>query len=175
MKQSYVNRFGRKGGRGIRPWLLLPKILGVIVYVGGVATVLGLWLASDFTSLELTDPRRILVLHQVSRLMVFLVVPALLMAILFGIALLLQHPGPFLRMRWLQVKIVCLLILIPSSHFYCRTQFTVLKRTTDKLTSDGAASRFAAGMAAALLGSLCIVVIGRLKPRLGQKPARLGR
>src|SRR5580765_4569297 len=81
---SIENRYGRKGGRGIRPWLLIPKIIAVIVYVGG--------LASDFTSLDLADPRRQLVLHQVSRLMVFLVVPALLLALVMGFALLMQFP-----------------------------------------------------------------------------------
>ncbi len=174
MAQTYINRFGRKPGRGIRPWLLIPKVIAVAVYVGGLAAVLGLWIASDFTSLELTDPRRALIIHQVSRLMVFLVVPALLLAILFGVALLLQHPRPFLRMRWLQVKLISLLILIPSSHFYCRTQFTALKRTTDKIVSNEAAGKFTGGVLAALSGSLWVAVIGRLKPRLGQNPSQKG-
>ncbi|HEY7087424.1 MAG TPA: hypothetical protein VH518_04995 [Tepidisphaeraceae bacterium] len=174
VQPEIVNIYGRKGGRGIRPWLLLPKVIAVAIYVGGLTGVLGLWLASDFTSLELNDPRRALVLDQVSRLMVFLVVPALLVAIIFGIALLLQHPKQLLRMRWLQVKLIGLAILIPSSHFYCRARFTLLRQATDHTQSDEWARQLTLGLLVALLGSICVVILGRLKPRLGQNPARAG-
>lgn len=167
---TYVNQFGRKGGRGIRPWLLIPKILGVMVYVGGLATVLGLWIASDFRSLELTDPRRQLVLDQVSRLMVFLVVPALIVALLMGFALLMQFPKMFIRTRWWQVKFLALALVIPAAHFYCRAKFTGMRSAIDKTTSDALAADFTWGMTAALIGSAGVVILSRLKPRLGQSP-----
>jgi len=165
-KPSYTNQFGRIGGRGLRPWLLLPKVIAFSIYIGGLATVLGILIVSRFTLLDIGDPHRTLVLDQVGRLMVFLVVPALLLAILFGVALLLQHPKVFLRMRWMQVKLVSLLILIPSSHFFCETRFMRLRAATDHATSDPASRQLAFGLLIALAGSIWIVILGRLKPRL---------
>lgn len=169
MPGPYINQFGRKPGRGIRPWLLIPKIFGLVVYVGGFCAVLALWISSDFTSLPLDDPRRALVLHQVSSILVYLIVPAALMTILFGILLLLQHPAVFLGRRWMQVKLLALLIVVPSCHFYARAQYTLLKSTADKQVSDAASARFQSATLAAIVGSAAVIVIGRLKPRLGQK------
>jgi uncharacterized membrane protein len=168
MAEEYVNKFGRVGGRGIRPWLLVPKILGFVTYVGGFCAVLALWINSDFTSLEMQDPRRALVLHQVSQILVCLIVPAASATILFGILLLLQHPGVFIRMRWMQVKLIALLIVIPSCHFYARSQYTQIKTTADKQISDAAAGRFEMAIVAAIAGSGVVIFLGRIKPRLGQ-------
>jgi len=166
--ESYNNIYGRKGGRGIRPWLLIPKIFGLVTYVGGFCAVLALWISSDFTSLDLTDPRRALVLHQVSRILVYLIVPAAITTILFGVLLLLQHPKVFLGRRWMQVKLIALLIVIPSCHFYSRAQYTQIKTTTEKNLSDAAARKFQGAIIAAITGSAAVIVLGRIKPRLGQ-------
>jgi uncharacterized membrane protein len=168
MTNAYINKFGRTGGRGIRPWLLIPKIFSLVTYVGGFCAVLVLWIASDFTSLAMGDPRRALILHQVSRILVFLIVPAALTTILFGILLLLQHPRVFLSRRWMQVKLIALLTVIPTCHFYARSQYTQIKITTEKSVSDAAAGRFQLSIVAAIAGSAVVIVIGRLKPRLGQ-------
>jgi uncharacterized membrane protein len=149
--------------------LLVPKILGFVVYVGGFCGVLALWVSSDFTTLQLDDPRRALVLHQVSSILVFLIVPAATTTIVFGVLLLLQHPMVFLRMRWLQVKLLALLIVIPSCHFYARSQYTQIKTTADKQLSDAAAARFEAAVVAAIAGSGVVIFLGRIKPRLGQR------
>ena len=106
-----TNIHGRTGGRGIRPFLLIPKILGFVTFVGGFCAVLALWLSSDFTSLDLQDPRRTMVLHQVSHILVYLIVPAATVTIVFGVLLLLQHPRVFLSRRWMQVKLIALLIV----------------------------------------------------------------
>ena len=173
MSFRYTNRFGRRGGRGIRPWLLLPKVIAVAIYIGGLAAVLGLWLSSGFTSLDLSDPRRALILDQVGRLMVFLVVPALLAAMVLGVALLLQHPRVFLRTRWLQVKLITLAILIPSGHFYCRSRVILLRQATDQASSDSTVRQLTLALAAVLAASIGVVVVGRLKPRFGQSHTRL--
>lgn len=170
MPGPYINQFGRMPGRGIRPWLLIPKIFGLVVYVGGFCAVLALWISSDFTSLPLDDPRRALVLHQVSSILVYLIVPAACVTIVFGILLLLQHPRVFLRMRWMQVKLLALLIVVPSCHFYARAQYTQIKTTTEKQVSDAAAARFERATLAAIAGSAIVIFIGRIKPRLGQGP-----
>jgi uncharacterized membrane protein len=167
------NGFGRKGGRGVRPWLLIPKVIAVAIYVGGLATVLGLWIVSDFASIPLGDPRRELVLRVVSRLMVFVVVAALLIAIALGIALFLQHPRIFARSRWFQVKAALIAFVIPVSHFYCRWCFTRLAHVTDAAINASLARQLTAGLIFALVGSCVIDIIGRLKPRCGQNPASL--
>jgi hypothetical protein len=164
---TIVNRFGRNGGRGVRPWLLIPKIIGVAIYVGGLATVLGLWILSDFRSLELLDPRRRLVIDLVSRLMIFVVVPGLLVALIFGIALLLQLPRQFLRMRWLQVKLISLAVLIPAGHLFCSSRLAMLRDATDRTMSESLARQFTLGLALSLAGSIWVMILGRLKPRLG--------
>jgi uncharacterized membrane protein len=164
---TIVNRFGRKGGRGVRPWLLIPKIIAVAIYVGGLATVLGLWILSDFRSLDLLDPRRRLVIDLVSRLMIFVVVPGLLLAMIFGIALLLQFPRQFLRMRWLQVKLISLAVLIPAGHLFCSSRLAMLREATDRASSDSLAREFTLGLALSLAGSIWVMILGRLKPRLG--------
>jgi uncharacterized membrane protein len=168
--QPIVNKHGRKGGRGIRPWLLLPKVIAFCIYLGGLTTVLVLWVASDFKSLDLGDPRRKLILDQVSRLMVFLVVPALLVTIILGVSLMMQYPKQFLRTRWLRVKLISLAVLIPASHFYCETRFVRLRVAPDELTSDRLATQLTIGFVIALIGSAWVVMLGRLKPRLGKSP-----
>jgi uncharacterized membrane protein len=164
-----TNRFGRKGGRGVRPWLLIPKVIAVAVYVGGLAAVLGLWIASGFGSIPLGDPRRGLVIDLVSRLMIFVVVPGLLVAMILGVALLLQLPRQFLRMRWLQVKLVSLAVLIPAGHLFCSSRLAMLRHATDASTNASVAREFTLGLALSLGGSIWIVILGRLKPRLGMR------
>lgn len=170
-QQTIINIHGRRGGRGLRPWMLIPKVVAFSVYIGGLTTVLGLWIASDFTSLGLDDPRRALVLRLVGRLMVYVVVPALLVTIGLGIALLMQFPAVMLRMRWMQLKLASLMLLVPASHFFCETRFVILRQATEKALSDSAARQFTLGIACALIGSIWIVALGRLKPRFGQSPA----
>jgi hypothetical protein len=171
MTATYVNKFGRKPGRGIRPWMLLPKIVAIAVYIGGLASVLAIWLFSDIAALPLADPRRQFILDLVGSLMVRLVVPALLLAMLLGAGLFLQYPRHFLLIRWWQTKMVLLAIVIPTSHFFCRWQFLILRHTDQQATSALAARRLAWGLAFALVGSILVVSLGRLKPRLGQNPA----
>ena len=171
MTDAIVNHPHHTAGHGIRPWLLVPKILGFVVYVGGFCGVLALWLSSDFTSLAMEDPRRAMVLHQVTDILVFLIVPAASTTIIFGILLILLRPGAFLKMRWMQVKLIALLIVVPSCHFYARSQYTLIKTTLDKQISDAAAPRFELAVIAAIVGSAIVIILGRIKPRLGQNSA----
>ncbi|WP_428939853.1 hypothetical protein [Fontivita pretiosa] len=171
MTQSYVNKFGRKPGRGIRPWLLLPKIIAIAIYLGGLASVLAIWIFSDVAALSLADPRRQFIIDLVGGLMVRLVIPALVLALLLGVGLFFQYPRHFPLIRWWQTKMILLAIVIPTSHFFCRWQFLILRHTDQQAASALAASRLAWGLAFALLGSILVVILGRLKPRLGQNPA----
>jgi uncharacterized membrane protein len=153
--------------RVIRPWLLVPKIVAFCIYVGGLSTVLGLWIVSDVGSMDIADPRRKFLLERIGTLLVFLVVPALLLTMLFGILLTIQTPQS-LKMRWLRVKLVSLLIFIPASHFYCETRFGLLKHATDQATSASLARQLTVGFVISFAWIVWIIFLGRIKPRLGQ-------
>ena len=163
----------RRGGRGVRPWLLVPKVVAVALYVGGLAAATFVWVGGDYNAIPTGDPRRAWLINLVGRMMVYLVVPALIVAILLGVLLLLQHPGVFLRMRWLRVKLLLILLVIPFGHFWCRAQTLTLRDPTASLEAHAAAARrLTFGLVGTLIGSIGIVVIGRLRPKLGQNWAR---
>jgi uncharacterized membrane protein len=101
---------------------------------------------------------------------VFFVVPALIVAMLFGVLLLLRQPRTFLRTRWLRVKLVMLLVLIPAGHFWCRAQTLTLRDASANADVRARAARgLSYGLVGTLVGSVAVVVIGRIKPRLGQR------
>lgn len=173
-QREYINIYGRRGGRGIRPWLIIPKIIFIAMYLGGLAAVTFIWITSDFNSLAPDDPRRAWVLHLVGLLMVRFVVPCLVVVLILGIVLLAQMPRVFLRMRWLQVKLIALVILIPTGHFWCRARVNVLRNPhAPPGVHQIAARELSQGLVGTLLGSIAIVAIGRLKPRFGQNPAAI--
>jgi len=173
MPPTHTNQYGRKESRGYRPFLLIPKVIFVALYLGSLAAILAIWLASDFPSLAASDPRRLMLLDQISLLIMYLHIPLLLGALAFGAALFLQHPRVFLRLRWLQVKLLCLLILIPASHFFLASRFARLEDpSADRARAATAATQFTVGLAITLAASIWIIILGRLKPHLGQNWAK---
>ena len=168
-----ANVHGRRGGRGVRPWLLVPKVVAIALYVGGLAAATFVWVGGDYNAIPAGDPRRAWLINLVGRMMVYLVVPALIVAILLGVLLLLQHPGIYLRMRWLRAKLLLILLVIPFGHFWCRAQTLQLRDPAASPEAQSAAARrLSFGLAGTLAGSIIVVVIGRSRPRLGQNWAR---
>ncbi len=168
--QDYFTVYGLRTARGVRPWLLTTKLIFVALYVGGLAAVTVIWISSDFSSLGVDDPRRAWVLDLVGKLMVRFVVPCLLVVLIAGFTLLLHMPRVFLRMRWLQVKLVALAILIPTGHTWCRTRVNELRNLhAPAKIHQNAARGLSHGLVGTLLSSIAIVAVGRLKPRFGQK------
>lgn len=159
------NRYGRKGGRGLRPWLLIPKVLAVGVYLGSVTTCAVIFFTRDAERVAET-------VEQVSRLMRFLVVPAMLTAATFGVLLLMQHPRVFLRMRWFQAKLAIMAAGVPAAHFFMSSRLDAMRHAVD---SADAARELTWGFAVLLAGSAVVVFIGRHKPRLGQNWAKAYR
>ncbi|MCY2951306.1 MAG: hypothetical protein NTU53_04925 [Planctomycetota bacterium] len=173
MPPTPTNRFGRRPGRGRRPFILLPKLIALALFVGSLASLLIIWFGSAFTSLPPADPRRLLLLRLISLLVRFLTIPALLAALLFGLALFLQHPRQFIRMRWLIVKLATLAILMPAAHLFLYTRMELLRDAfAHHTTNPPAESQFAYGFATVLAISIFVVILGRLKPRLGQNWAQ---
>lgn len=173
MNTSPTNRFGRRGGRGIRPWLLIPKVIAVAIYVGTLTAACAIWLAGDFNSLDKSDPQRMWMINLMRLLFVYVAVPALLLAIALGVALLMQMPRVLIRLRWLQVKLVLLAVLVPAAHLFISSRLKLLRDALDAgHANDAAARQFGIGLIATLIGTILVVILGRLKPRLGQNWAR---
>jgi uncharacterized membrane protein len=171
--QEYENRHGRRGGRGWRPWALLPKVCLVGLFAGGLAAAALIWLAGDFAALAPDDPRRAWLIEAVALLMRWLVVPALVGAMLLGVLLLLQHPRVLLKLRWLQVKLVLVAVLVPAAHLYCASRLAVLREAVlHEAAADAAARQLSLALLLSLAGALLIIILARHKPRLGQNWAR---
>jgi uncharacterized membrane protein len=169
---GYTNIFGRKPGRGIRPWLLIPTVISVAIFIGSLTTTCVIWFTSGYEHLPVGSPERAATIKQVSMLIRALVVPALLCVILFGVLLLLQHPRQFLRLRWLVVKLTILVVITPAAHVYLFSCLAMLRETETKGVGNNAASdAFGRGLIAALIVYVVILILGRLKPRLGQNIA----
>ncbi len=169
MPDPYVNRFGRKQSRGIRPWLLLPKVLSVAAAVGGMAATFAVWMINDPGTLPAGDPRIEWTCRTVSILLRGLVIPALLAAIGFGVGLTMQHPGILLGRRWLQAKLVLLILFTPAAHFYLSAQLNAVRRISALGGDLSAPARgFSIGLALTLALLCLLALLGRHKPRLGQ-------
>jgi hypothetical protein len=153
----------------IRRWMLGIKIIFVSLYLGGLAAVTVIWLSSGFNALPMDDPRRAWLLDLVGLLMVKFVVPCLIVVLILGAALLGGRPRELLRMRWLQVKLLAIVILIPSGHLWCRARVTVLRNPAAPQKIHQLAARgLSQGLVGTLVGSIVIVALGRIKPRFGQ-------
>lgn len=170
-RKEYINIHGRRGGRGLRPWILLPKLVSVAVFVGAYVSATALWYYFRFGGAgDAVWP-----VQAVSFLFRRVIVPSLFSTLFFGIVLLLQHPKVFIRRRWLQVKLVIAMVL-PAIHFAARRNFATVKAALLDPQSDvspadleAASVTFSICLAVGLSGALMLVVLGRLKPRLGQQ------
>jgi uncharacterized membrane protein len=173
MRTVYSNQHGRRPTRGIRPWLLIPKVMCVALFLGSLAAANFIWFTSRWTELDAADGHRLWTVNLIGSMMRFLTVPALLLAIGFGFALLLQHPRTFLRLRWLQLKLACVLVAIPASHFFLSSRLALLRAAAETAHDDRAAAvQFGCGLAISCIAFAGIVVLARLKPRLAQNWAR---
>lgn len=171
-KQAPVNIHGRKWGRGIRPWLLIPKLVFVAGFVGGLlATLIFIYRAP-----APDDPGQWhLHLDLVHRAYSHLIVPCLVGAMIMGLLLLSCHFAAFIRMRWFQLKLMLVAVAVPSLHVY---MYTRMKDLTEAVSSESFAAALALrgdmarGTLAALVFGLVILFLGRVKPRLGQDYGR---
>jgi hypothetical protein len=98
MSTTYTNKHGRKQTRGARPYLLLPKVLCVGAYFGGLLAML--------VAEEAGEIHRVIVL------------PALGAAMLLGAGLLAMHGGILLKMRWLSTKLLLTMFGLVGGHIW---------------------------------------------------------
>jgi hypothetical protein len=155
------NIHGRTGGRGLRPWLLIPKYFCVSFILGGLLAMLILCLTAWSFPAE-TD-QRAAAWRLIGPIFWFQVIPATVLTILLGIALLAQHFWALIRMRWLLLKIPAVVIVVPLSHWYFSNSVDAYR------TANLSPTLLALPLALSLAAFCGIAILGRLKPRLGQK------
>ncbi len=116
MSPTYVNVHGRKPHRGVRPFLLVPKVLAVAWVLGGLAAVMMLllrqrWRGDDTTTLDTTHT-----LATITLIYQTVILPGAIASGLLGVLLWLQMPWVFLRLRWFQLKMALILLVLPGVH-----------------------------------------------------------
>jgi uncharacterized membrane protein len=169
---NHVNIHGRKGGRGIRPWLLIPKYLCVSVYLGSLVVIAALLGLGGGPMLDVDLAVRVIA--------VFVTIPAGLMSAAFGVLLLLQHPQAFLRMRWMQAKLLVVFLVLPGLELFGIWYYRGLVASHDTwengqlsyfIWRDGDHElRWVLAIVLATIGvAISAIILGRLKPRLGQR------
>ena len=165
---EHVNIHGRRRGRGVRPWLLIDKLIGLCAFIGGLASLAVRGLLGPLPDAQ----NEWLLLKESMRAVFFPVALAgLFLALLAGLCLWLQMPRVFLRMRWFKIKIIALIILIPALHLLGRSRVLLLNHAIDESRLIDAA-RWWRQAALVYLLAFCLMVviacIGRIKPRFGQ-------
>jgi len=168
---EFVNKHGRKPGRGIRPWLLMPKIIALSAAFGGLLSAAMLvHVAGDS---DMPQDQAVRLATHVRVIFRYVIVPAACLAVLFGVLLLLQHPRVFLSRRWMQVKLAALVVVVPITHFLGRGAMIEAFRQIDAGASPlPMLQRLAYTIDFALVAILLVYILGRQKPRLGQNIAK---
>ena len=166
---AYTNKHGRKPGRGLRPFILIPKILSVAALLGGFLAVSILLHAKDPQNL---DQWRSLI-GTVNILFLRLIVPAVFSVVFFGLLLLLSHWRVFLAQRWFRLKLLLLVIALPPLHLtgrylVHRSQHALAEGDLEQV--EHLMGRFSLTVDIAVLAVALVMGLSRHKPRLGKSP-----
>lgn len=169
-----VNVYGRRPGRGLRPWLLLPKLVAVGMLLGGLAA--SVVLCGHVSGRMVDGTYATLPLWSVDLLRLFfltLVVPGAALAMLFGVLLTWMHgPGLMLRQRWLQVKLLFLALAAPTGHIMMVMLLARARAAAEAGASDPQPiQQFGIMAMMVLAGVIVLATLGRHKPRFGQNRA----
>ncbi len=173
--REYTNVFGRKPGRGIRPLLLIPKVLCVGIYFGGLVSAAALW-AHGRLGVGGGDGRW--EVQAVSVVFRWVLIPSLTLTLLLGVLLFLQHTRTFWAMRWIKLKLLLLAAALPTLHLTMRPLMVRIKasyaaaNTGPDETFALACRWFSIELTVAAILAAAVIFIGRHKPRLGQRYAR---
>jgi len=152
--------------RGVQPWLQVPVILSAAVVLGGLVSAS---VISRFGSARSLEQWQTLV-GATRNLFRYAIVPGVICLLLFGTLLLLRRPRVFLRMRWMQVKLVLLAAPI-ALHFRARGLMHQIVQALEQARTKDMGSlmdSFTFTCDAAILAVVLVVLLGRLKPALGQ-------
>jgi uncharacterized membrane protein len=164
-----ANQHGRKAGRGLRPWLLIPKLLCIGMVFGGfvAAAVLAI------TTTAKTPAEFATLLDAIGHVVVWCVVPGLIGSILFGAMLWWQHPKELGSRRWLHVKLFIVAAILPAMHVWVSGMMDEMRDETAAAQPAGWRrpelwGQFRFGVVLAIVVVIGLIILGRHKPRLGQ-------
>ncbi|QQE11852.1 hypothetical protein JD969_20640 [Planctomycetota bacterium] len=198
--KTYKNRLGRKSGRGMRPWFLIPKIISICAIWGVLLACAALILCAPDTAHlpaveQLNTSRQLLT--QITQLLHYLIIPALVLANIFGLLLFLDEPRIFIRLRWLQTKMLLIIIAYPILFAFLNTKLsqsqsliaTTITKTTilnhqsatikQQPILDRAITQTSLNLQVInwslliiLILTTLVIILGRHKPKLGQNWAK---
>jgi hypothetical protein len=102
----------------------------------------------------------------------WVIIPGVTGAEIAGLLLLMSIWRALLRMRWLMVKAVIVLVCMPSFHLLLSSRsenlHAIVSAGADLPAAAAIHDQMLAGSAAALAVGIVILILGRIKPRLGQ-------
>lgn len=148
------------------PWLLLPKLLLVAVLLGSFVSTLVLVLAMPREDLK--DWQEML--DAVGTLFRWLIVPGSFALVLVSLGLLWPRRR-LLRQRWMQVKVVLLVITLPALHLLARWTFTAMRREVADGSPEGPTGRlgfFTDLVVVTIVVLVTAVWLARFRPALGR-------
>lgn len=166
---KHINIHGRRWGRGLRPYLIIVKLVCVSGFLGGLTALLAL----VFLGPPPEDARHwqemALWIH---RAYVRLILPSLWGAMFTGILLLIPIWKYIVRMRWFVLKLVIIASFALPMHLLMRACTLILQGEVAEPIDLTKAARtldmLYIGTGMTLLFGLVLLVLGRIKPRLGQ-------
>ncbi len=171
---GYRNIHGRKAGRGVRPYLIVVKVLSVAAFVGGLISVLVVALTGPPPQdLEAWWAQADLI----RRIFLGVIIPGLTVAMVTGVLLFASIWQVMLRMRWFVTKAILVVVCVPSLHVFMHGRSLALRAALnadppDLTAAETIRSHLLAGTLAALAFAVAAVILGRVKPRLGQDYGR---
>ncbi len=159
---------GRKRGRGVRPWLLSAKFIGLTGFLGGLTSLGAMGIVGPTPSTQEGWE----LLRALSRAIFFpCVFCGLVLAVLAGACLFGRQATVYFKLRWFRVKLVALTIFIPGCHLWVRGHVTrMYDAIEDGRLADAAASYQVVSIAYLVSAGIFILIalVSRHKPRLGE-------
>ena len=145
------------------------------IYFGSIVSSAILWHVwigcHQANSLQI--PTLLMQVQTLRLLIVYIAVPALVMTMLLGILLLLQHPKTFLKLRWVQVKLAMVITGVPAFHVFMASRLHYFREALESGTINAQLqSQLSLGFTLLLIGSILVIWLGRHKPRLKQNWAK---
>ncbi len=168
-----MNQFGRRGGRGARPYLIMLKVICVGLFLGGLVSFVILVAGRPVDAAPEQSEAFAALTH---RMYGRLIVPAVIGAEVTGLLLTASIWRVMIRMRWFRLKMLILLIGCPGLHLFMVSRLTafdeMLRAGFDQARAVALHTQMLAGTAAAIVYALLMIWLGRIKPRLGQDYGR---
>jgi len=158
----------RTSGRGLRPWFLSLKLLGLVLFLGGLAASCALLSLGR----EPADQAQWQSLRDSMRSVFYpCIFAGLILTVAAGAALFSRLPRHFLALRWFRAKIIIFVIAAPVLHFTSRGMVLDFYAAIEQGRLGDASDlrgRIAIAYGIGLITMFGLALLGRNKPRLGE-------